>query len=101
MPLGNLAAQLTHAAGESSPGNLPPNTHVVVLAAPNEGKLLRAHRRLSDRDIPHVLIREPDAPFNGEATAIGVYPIKDRRPVRRAFAGLKLLKGDSHDARSR
>lgn len=93
MPLGNLVAQLTHAAGESSPGNLPPNTRAVVLAAENEAKLLRAHQRLEKRGIPHIVIREPDAPFCGAATAIGVYPVRDRRPVRRALERFKLLKG--------
>lgn len=93
MPLGNLAAQLMHAAGESVTEPLPPNTHAVVLAAHDEEHLLRAHRRLRKRGIPHKLIREPDAPFNGAATAIGVCPVRDRRPVRRALDKYRLLKG--------
>lgn len=97
MPLGNLAAQVVHAAGESSPGNLPKDTRAVVLAAPTEKALLRAHQRLSKRSIPHILIREPDAPFNNAATALGVFPVRDRRPVRRALDKLKLLKERTDD----
>lgn len=91
MPIGNLAAQIVHAAGESSPGNLPENTRAVVLAAESERHLLRAHQRLTARSIPHVVIREPDKPFNGEATAIGVFPVTERKPVQRALDKFRLL----------
>lgn len=33
LPLGVKAANIAHAAGESSPGHLPNDTHVVVLQA--------------------------------------------------------------------
>lgn len=82
-----------HCAGESSPGNLPPKTHAVVLSADNEDDVLKAHKRLSMRAIPHVVIYEPDAPFNGEAAGIGVYPVKNRKPVQKALRGFHLLKG--------
>jgi len=104
LPRGVLAAQLTHAAGESAalwsslrdgagPGRtLPENTHAVVLAVPNERALLAVADRLSARSIVYTLIREPDAPFHGEGTAIGLAPVSDRREVRRALSNLPLLR---------
>lgn len=59
-----------HAAGESSPGFLPLDTYAVVLSVPDEAALLRLHAR----EELHVLIREPDPPFNGQALAIGFVP---------------------------
>lgn len=39
LPRGLLAAQVVHAAGESSPGDLPEGTHAVVLAAEDQQHL--------------------------------------------------------------
>ena len=39
LPTGVMAAQIVHAAGESSPGDLPPNTFAVALAASDEQQL--------------------------------------------------------------
>jgi len=47
----------------------------VVLSAPSEAALLRAHRELTDAQLPHVLIREPDEPYCGAAMAIGLTPM--------------------------
>jgi hypothetical protein len=55
---GLLAAQLVHAAGESSPGNLPENTAAVVLAVPGESELLAVEQTLQTRAVPHRAIRE-------------------------------------------
>lgn len=90
LPLGFLAAQVVHAAGESSPGDLDPGTHAVVLAASSE-QLAALERQLSKEGIAHVAIREPDPPWDGALTAIGVAPVTDRRPVRRLTSSLPLL----------
>lgn len=91
--LGDLAAQLVHAAGETSPGNLPDDTHAVVLAVDHEQDLVDLATRLERAGIAHKLIREPDAPFNGAATALGVAP-GPRRPLRRLLSRLPLLRGE-------
>jgi peptidyl-tRNA hydrolase PTH2 len=85
------AAQLTHAAGESSTGSLPPNTFAVVLQVPDEAALLAVHARLVAAAIPCHLIREPDAPWNGQAMALGVAPLPRAR-VRPLLSNLPLLR---------
>lgn len=71
--------------------SLPENTHAVVLAVPDEPALLALADRLSRRGLVHKLIREPDEPFNGAATAIGVAPTFARREVRRVLSNLPLF----------
>lgn len=82
-----------HASGESAnvPGGIPSGTHAVVLAAKNETQLLRIAWKLTKKKIPHHLIREPDFPHNGAAMAIGVCPVRDRKPLRKALSNLPLL----------
>jgi hypothetical protein len=90
LPLGTLAAQLAHAAGESfTHSDLP--TYVVVLAAKNQDDLVALEHRLLEEDIPHVAFREPD--LRNELTAIGIKPVEDRRKVRRLLDGFSLLGG--------
>ncbi len=89
--MGAIAAQLVHAAGESSPGALPPDTHAVVLQVADEAELLLVHQRLVDAGIAHVLVREPDAPYLGAAMAIGVPP-QPRDNLRPHLKKLALLK---------
>lgn len=93
MPRGTLAAQITHAAGESV-RSAPVNsgTHAVVLSVPDEAALLAVAEKLTYYDIDHTLIREPDPPWHGSAMAIGLAPVSDRRTVRRALANLSLLR---------
>jgi hypothetical protein len=80
-----------HAAGESSPGDLPEDTHAVVLAAEGEAALVAVKDRLARAGIAHVVIREPDAPWNGALMAVGVAP--GRKEVLRKFlSSLPLLK---------
>ena len=87
---GQLCAQVTHAAGHSSPGNLPQDTHVVVLAAKNESHLLSLEQMLQSRHVPHHSVREPD--LGNMLTAIGLVPTRDRRAARRVLGRLPLLK---------
>ena len=89
LPPGPQLAQTIHAAGESGPAI--PGTYAVALAAPSEAALLRLHDKLVFHGVRHVLIREPDAPYNGAAMAIGIPPqprgalrpyLKEYRPCR-------------------
>jgi hypothetical protein len=86
-----LAAQVVHAAGETSPGQLPEGTHAVVLATPDEAALARVHRALVAAGIPHKAIIEPDPPWDGALMAIGIEPTGDRRAIRRVLGRLPLL----------
>lgn len=95
MPLGQLAAQITHAAGESGLPS-PPNhvMHVVVLATPNEEVLARVEDRLAQLGIEHVAVREPD--LQGSLTALGVSPVSagaGQRYAAKALGNLPLLRG--------
>lgn len=92
LPLGFLAAQVVHAAGESSPGDLAHDTHAVVLSVRDERELRAVHERLERAGIEHVLICEPDVPWNGAATAIGVSPSVARKEVKKHLSMLPLLR---------
>jgi peptidyl-tRNA hydrolase len=81
LPLGTVCAQIVHAAGESSPGNLPPHTHAVVLSVTNEDALLELEARLLAADVECYPIREPDAPWNGALMAIGLPPQRKQQLV--------------------
>ena len=83
---GVLAAQVTHAAGESSPGNLSSGTYAVVLSAKSAEELLEIRQRLKAANVSHVLIEE-----EGEPMAIGVQPDL-RNNLRRYFSSLPLLR---------
>jgi peptidyl-tRNA hydrolase len=85
-----LAAQVTHAAGESSTGSLGPGTYAVVLAAPPD-QLAALERLLRSEGVPHKAIRENDEPFNGELMAIGLRPAP-RDQVQRYVSSLPLLR---------
>jgi hypothetical protein len=91
VPIGDLCAQLIHAAGESSPGNLPPETRAVALGARSEFELLKLEQKLKKKNIPHVAIREPDEPFCGQLMAIGIAPC-DRSLVKKEVSNFPLLK---------
>jgi peptidyl-tRNA hydrolase len=91
LPRGMQAAQLVHAAGESSPGDLAEGTHAVVLTARNEAELVELERRLDLAGVAHVAIREPDAPYNGQLMAIGCVPAR-KEVLRRHLSSLPLLR---------
>lgn len=92
LPRGVALAQTVHAAGESSPGNLPPETRAVVLAAQDVAHLEQVERELVRHQIPHQAIREPDAPWCGALMAIGIMPVSDRTGIRKVTSRLPLLK---------
>lgn len=87
-----MLAQTVHAAGESTIFKLPPDTHAVVLAARSEEELLKLENHLLENSIPHRAIREPDAPFNGAITAIGLIPSRKTDKIKKALSQLPLMR---------
>jgi hypothetical protein len=83
---------MVHAAGESSPGNLPEGTYAVVLGARHVLDLRRIAMKLKAASIPFVEIVEPDAPYTGQLMAIGVKPCL-RSIGRRVLSSLPLYRG--------
>ncbi|NUO50680.1 MAG: hypothetical protein HOV80_17645 [Polyangiaceae bacterium] len=91
LPRGVQAAQIVHAAGESSPGNLSSGTNAVVLTVPGEREMIALAARLVLAGIAHVRIHEPDAPWSNALMAIGCRP--DRKEVlRKHLSALPLLR---------
>lgn len=86
---GMTAAQVTHAAGESSTGRLPLGTYAVVLGC-DQKTLLALERHLQLEAISFVTIRENDEPYESELMAIGVQPGL-RSVLKPYFTSLKLL----------
>lgn len=91
LPYGVQAAQLIHAAGESSPGKLSSGTFAFALITKDENELRDLGWELCKAGIPHKLIFEPDAPWTGQLMAIGVVP-GCRSSLKKYFSKLKLLK---------
>jgi len=85
-------AQTVHAVGESLSVPHPDGTYAIVLAVPDIRGLLDVRDALVVAGIPHKLICEPDAPFNGAPMAVGLAPSRDRRAIRRVLGRLPLLK---------
>lgn len=98
VPTGVMAAQIVHAAGESS-DRVPSGVHAVCLSAHSELELLKLEDLLTELGVSHAAIREPDAPWNGALMAIGIEPvIRDQNPkLRRALARFKLIGENSDD----
>lgn len=82
---------LIHAAGESSPGNLPSQTYAVALTCPDEDALRSLARALLVSGVGHRTIHEPDAPWDGALMAIGLEP-GPKKEVGRHVARLPLWK---------
>jgi hypothetical protein len=66
LPRGIQAAQIIHAAGESSPGKLPDGTFAIALSVPDEAALVRECDRLRGRGFveqpPSAELTEPPEP---------------------------------------
>jgi hypothetical protein len=90
--IGVAISQAVHAATEVL---LRPivrkDTRVVVLEIETAEELEDLSRKLMLADIHHVVIREPDEPYKGNPTAIGIEPC-DQETVRPFVHGLKILK---------
>ena len=94
LPIGVIAAQLVHAAGESSPGNLPEGTYAIVLAVPDESALREVRASLTLSGLSWRAIYEPDEPWNGQMMAIGVAPVL-RSIGRKTLSCLPLFRGST------
>lgn len=91
LPVGFLVAQAVHAAGESSPGDLGSGTNAVVLSAPDQPALEVLRLRLEAAGVEHKAIYEPDPPWLGALTAIGLKPVADRARLRPILSSLPLF----------
>ena len=92
LPFGVALAQCVHAAGESAQNTeVPPNTHAVVLAVPDEKTLLDVEIKLIAADVEISAIREPDAPWNGQLMTIGIKP-QPREKIRKLLSNLPLYR---------
>lgn len=89
---GVAACQAAHAAAESV-RTLPvhPETSVCALMAESSADLEDLARVLTEHGIQHVLIREPDPPYSGAATAVGIEP-QDRSAVRDFVSHFKVFR---------
>lgn len=89
---GVLACQAAHAAAESI-RSLPVSDQTVVcaLVAEESAQLEALAARLAEAGIEHAIIREPDPPYSGAATAVGIAPM-DRAQVREFVAHFKVFR---------
>ena len=86
-----IGAQLIHAAGESSTGDLEEGTFAIALSARDEADLLAIADRLSAASIQYTAIREPDAPYDGQLMALGLRP-KRRSKLYPFLSSIPLLR---------
>ncbi len=89
-----LAAQLTHAAGESF--QVPVcdrEVYAVVLQVADEPELARIEDELVRAGVEHVAFREPD--LGGALTAIGCRPLLDKKALPKRVRSLALLGATS------
>ncbi len=91
LPKGIQAAQIAHAAGESSQGLASEGTYAFVLAVQDERALMALAAYLLRERVPFVPVFEPDAPHDGALMSIGVKPAR-KETLKRHFAQLPLLK---------
>jgi len=73
-------------------GGISSGTFAVALAAKSEAHLEFLEDKLRQHAIPHVAIREPDAPYHNALMAIGILPVADRAQLKKVTSGLPLLK---------
>lgn len=89
---GVAAVQAAHAASEAIQSLPVPNdTYVCVLVADSQEAMLAIASRLEGAGLVIARVIEPDPPYNGTMTAIGV-EITDRDRVRPILADLKPLR---------
>jgi hypothetical protein len=91
LPHGVQAAQLIHAAGESSPGNIPAHTFAIALHARDEKHLQDIAWSLAVAGIKHNIIMETDPPYGGAAMSIGIPPM-DRAVLKPILSSLPLVR---------
>ena len=86
--IGLTSAMFVHAAGESSPGMLPPETRAVALTA-EDWQLTFLVQQLEVAKIAYHRIEE-----DGELLAIGIEPAKGARlkAIKKATSSLPLIR---------
>ena len=89
---GFAMAQVVHASGESLAEPVQAGTYAVVLSVPDEATLRSLAASLARSGVDRVLVEEPDPPYCGEATAIGLTPTHDRQALSRILGRLPLLR---------
>lgn len=82
---------IIHAAGESSPGNLPSGTHAICLVVPGEKELWELEKTLRRAGLKFSAIIENDSPYTAQLMAIGTAPAC-KEVLKRYFSSLPLLK---------
>jgi peptidyl-tRNA hydrolase len=100
LTVGQQAAQLVHAAGESAANrDVPDGTHAIVLHVKDERHLLHIAEQLHWAELDYKLIIEPDLPLledrpleDGQGTAIGIPPTQDRKKIASVLGRLPLLR---------
>lgn len=89
---GVVAVQAVHAATEVLRGlPVPKDTRVVLLEAPGSAEIIAISEQLALHGIHHVVVVEPDEPYNGAATALACEP-QAKELVADFFAHLKVLR---------
>ena len=99
LPLGKMAAMVTHAAGESGARYDDPERggfqgcRAVVLEARDEVDLIMAQKQLQRNSIEDVSVYESDPPYSGQLMAIGLVPVESTEVegVTRSYSTLKVL----------
>ena len=87
LAVGLMAAYLIHAAGESSPGELPKDTRAVALVARDEEHIRVLEDELKEAGVAHRAIWE-----EGELYAIGIEPTEDLVGIRKVTSSLPLIR---------
>lgn len=92
LPFAVQMVNVAHAAGESVvEAPIPSTTRAVILHVADEKELLKYVEIIKQKNFSHVLIKEPDEPYNGAAMALGLTPSNRRNALRRVFYHLKLV----------
>lgn len=97
LPLGVIAAMVTHAAGESAPLYQDENGHfrgatAVVLEAKDEAHLHKISEYLWYHDLDKVEIYESSEPYANQLMAIGLVPLERTDQVRELLGEFQTLK---------
>lgn len=91
LPFGAQAAQLIHAAGQSITEPVSEGSYAIALHAKSEQELRSLAERLKAAAIEHTVIVESDAPYAGQAMAIGIRPM-DRKALKPLLSSYPLAR---------
>lgn len=70
---------------------MPANTYAVALHVPNEAALLALAAQLEQAGLSRHLVIESDAPYTGQAMALGIAPC-DRKLLKRHLSMYPLVR---------